>query len=200
MKINSKEYWDYRFDNNWINRNGINQTEAFMNLLVNHLPIAIKNYLSTKCTVLDWGCGIGVGVKVLANTFTEATVSGMDLSESAIIQSSALYPNYDFIASDISKAKKKYDVIVSSNVLEHFNDPHLMIAELMKKSKKYVVILVPYKETHVGGDNAEHQYSFNDDSFPKELNGFKLTDKIVIKECPNCWMWEQVLVVYEKKE
>lgn len=200
MKINSKEYWEYRFDNNWIDRNGINQTEAFMNLLLTYIPEIISQYLSNNHTVLDWGCGIGIGAKVLANKFPNCTISGMDLSESAIAQSKALYPEYEYIAADVTKTKNKYDVIITSNVLEHFGDPHSMIKELMKKSNKYVIILVPHNENPVGGDTAEHQYSFNDESFPSELNGFKLKDKIVITECPNCWLCEQVLVVYEKKE
>lgn len=198
MKINSKEYWDYRFDNNWIDRNGINQTELFMDLLLSHFPETINQYLLNKHSVLDWGCGIGIGVKTLANKFPNCVISGMDLSESAIEQSKALYHQYEFIAADIAKTKKKYNVIVTSNVLEHFSDPHSMIKELIKKSNKYVVILVPYNETHVGGDNAEHQYSFNDESFPSELNGFKLSNKVVISDCHGCWLWEQVLVVYEK--
>lgn len=187
MNINTVEYWNNRFKTNWEARNGLNQSKDFMECLINELPIDVKININKK-TICDVGCGIATGTQVLADTFKNSKVIGVDFSDEAINQNKSLYPGIEF-SNDI----KECDICVSSNVLEHVDNPNEYIKSLMKNTSKYLIILVPYKEVL---SEPEHIHSFDDSDFPEKLNGFNLIFKKLIKT--KYWMFEQLLVVYEK--
>lgn len=190
MNINTIEYWDKRFaDNgNWVSLNGLAQTKDFMQCIVKELPDEIKHQFN-GWKIADVGCGIATGVDVLNNSFG-AELTGIDFSEVAIEKNKELYPDYSFT----TKLDKKYDVIISSNVLEHVDDPLEYMTNLLRHSSKFLVVLVPYNEKI--GDIEEHINIFDDYFFKDKVNGFKKVFQKAIKT--KYWMWEQLLVVYEK--
>lgn len=195
--INSKEYWNYRFENDWEERGGLIQTRAFIQLMINHLPDSVIDYLdSRRVTVLDWGCGIGVGVKEFAERFKKASVAGLDFSDVAIEKSKKLFPQFEFIAGSLDTHRKRYDVIYSSNCLEHFKDPYPWMKQILSYTNKYAIFLVPYNEKIKEYD--EHMFSFTEKSFYPKFYGFNKIFEKVIDECPNCWVGQQILVIYKK--
>ena len=67
-KVNSKDYWDNRFQTNWESYLGREQTEFFLNLLLENLPFEIVQQMeSKKWSVCDAGCAEGDGTNLLAN-------------------------------------------------------------------------------------------------------------------------------------
>ena len=191
--INTKEYWDKRFKKGgtWFTYNGICQTKDFMECLIGELPLELKNNINGK-TICDVGCGIASGCKVLKINFPESKISGVDFSENAINYNIENYTDFDFY----KELTKRTYTCISSNVLEHVDDPMEYIKDIMKYTIKYLIILVPENEKL--GDIDEHIHSFDDKFFPNSLNGFK---KILSKSIKtNGWMWNQLLVVYEKMD
>jgi SAM-dependent methyltransferase len=84
----------------------------------------IKNIkFSKKGRALDFGCGNGVFVKVLAEALPEWIIVGCDASEVAIQNAKQRYPQYTFFVSasgemDVSFINS-FDLVFSHHVLEH---------------------------------------------------------------------------------
>jgi len=77
-------------------------------LLVSSLPDAVKNALDRGGTLVEIGCGAGVGCCVLASAFPKSTISGYDISPPAIKQADALskekgLSNVSFAIADAAK-------------------------------------------------------------------------------------------------
>ena len=66
LKINSKEYWDYRFEKNWNDFGGENQTRFFANIACSMMPQWLTDEISqNKYMICDMGCAEGDAVGVL---------------------------------------------------------------------------------------------------------------------------------------
>jgi trans-aconitate methyltransferase len=196
--VNTREYWDGRFENNWEDAGGLNQTKAFIQLMINNLPKQIISYLENNTvSVLDWGCAIGVGVEEFSKNFKNAIVSGLDFSDTAIEKSKILLPKFNFIAGELDSHNKNYDLIYTSNCLEHFKDPYEWMKQILSYTNKYAIFMVPYDET-LTVSWSEHQFSFTEKSFYNNFHEFNKIYEKVIDECPNCWIGKQIIVIYEK--
>ena len=148
MNINSKEYWDERFDTNWLDFAGDKQTLFFANLLCDMLPQNLVNEIrENEYSVCDMGCALGEGVPVYCRKLS-VDIDGMDFSEEAIRQATENYPDHKFWVGDLTNldTKKVYDVVICSNVLEHFINPWKIVKNLSAVAEKYMIIMVPYKE------------------------------------------------------
>lgn len=159
MNINSKEYWDERFDTNWLDYAGDKQTLFFAELLCGMLPQSLVNEIREKeYSVCDMGCALGEAVPVFCRKFA-VDVDGMDFSEEAVKKAAETYPEHKFWVGDLTKlnAEKTYDVIICSNVLEHFVNPWKIAKNLSEVSNKYMILMFPYKETL---KIDEHMYHF----------------------------------------
>ncbi len=102
-------------------------------------------------TFLDAGCGAGdIACSLIKLGLTG---EGIDFSEKAIevanqrkkellIQDNKI----EFNVGDIKKLKKKYDLVLSLEVLEHIKDHEAAFKELVDHSTKYIIISVPAKK------------------------------------------------------
>jgi ubiquinone/menaquinone biosynthesis C-methylase UbiE len=109
---------------------------------VSHL-MHVKSYESAGdlCRgkdVLDWGCNTGYGMEILAKT--AASVSGLDVSERAVI---AARQRLGATATDIHYYKGKrcgfadhsFDVVTSFQVLEHVSDYETYFSEIIRVTR-----------------------------------------------------------------
>ena len=201
MNINSKEYWNERFDTNWLDYAGDKQTIFFAELLCEMLPQTLVNEIREKeYSVCDMGCALGEAVPILCRKFA-VDVEGMDFSEEAIKKASETYQDHKFWVGDLTKLNKEkaYDVIICSNVLEHFINPWKIAKNLSEVSNKYMILMFPYKETL---KIDEHMYHFSEQVIPMRINDFSLiyvntVDGKSFKE--SYYPDQQVLLVYKKK-
>jgi 2-polyprenyl-3-methyl-5-hydroxy-6-metoxy-1,4-benzoquinol methylase len=184
LKPNSKEWWNDTFKNDWdrkIGLNGPSQTRYFMELIVKHCGLNIQG------DILDYGCAMGQGVDVLAKY---GHAEGYDFSDVACDKASQLYP-YTFYNSI---PQKQYDVVVCSNVLEHFENPIDKFMELIGLSRKYVIAMVPYNQTPAC---EIHPVTITENTFP-EVDGFKKTYKHIPNEKPEMGGSNQIMFIYER--
>ena len=165
VHINSRSYWSQRFAGNWEDRGGRHQSRAFASLALKHMPawmiFAIRN---RRMSVLDWGCALGDGTEILSTSLLTET-TGMDFAEEAIAKARETYPSCEFLCWDLASTaiERRWDVVFSSNTLEHFAKPWDMLGKLETIARSALVILVPFREMQ---RHHEHSYTFLPENVP----------------------------------
>src|SRR5260370_1100364 len=113
------------------------QTRYFMETALSHLPEAERAYLNAAPrTILDWGCALGEGVATLARAFPRSRVAGLDFSKKAIDEAGVRNAGYEFIWSEDGAIPRDFDCIVTSNCLEHFEQPLAMLEKHLAACKE----------------------------------------------------------------
>lgn len=106
----------------------------------------VKEYAPTKPTntkILDVGCGYGRFSYFLASLGYD--VCGIDISKEAVgfAESEKIHKNCSFkVVKDISKLKGTYDIIISTEVLEHVEDPCKFLRGLNKLMKEDALLIL----------------------------------------------------------
>lgn len=198
-QMNSKEYWEKRFNTNWELWQGGEQTAFFANIAVNLLPDWLKNQISCQqLSICDFGCALGQGVDVLHNAL-QTKVLGVDFAENAILKAKQFFPQYDFIQKDIKTrfdSAFRVDVGYISNVLEHMEDPWSIAENISYNVDKYLIVMIPFRETMFVD---EHQNKFDTRNIPLSIGACRLifanyTDCRKIENTPYAdW---QILLIY----
>lgn len=198
--INSREYWDCRFvSQHWQSRHGDQQSEYFYGLLVEMLPEPVKAEMrARRYSVVDFGCAQGEGTERFAEAFPDSPVTGVDISPEAIKIAHAKRKRVDFVATDLTTHPGSWDVLITSNTLEHFHEPWDMARRLQPKVGRYFIILVPFNEVIV--KPSEHFYSFTWDNIPQALDEFRLIHTGVTETDPRWWNGTQVMLIYARDQ
>ena len=200
--INSESYWDSRFSDDWQACEGPRQSRFFARLAVDNLPSWLIEQIRRQFLRLaDWGCAQGDGTDIWASYLNSQQLVGVDFSAVAIEQATKRYPAIRFVSENWLEAGvdacDSYDVVFSSNTLEHFHNPYEVLEALGERAKKAVVLALPYRELERIG---EHFYSFLPDNVPLVLsNGFRLVWSRVVdcRGLPNTqWPGDQIFLVY----
>lgn len=197
--INSKQYWDYRFTTDWVSAGGHGQTRFFAMLAARLMPGWFKDQaLREQWDICDWGCAEGQGVDELSKWLGLNSITGIDISEVAIGKAQASFPNRRFKAQALDDLDD-YDVIFSSNTLEHFDHPFDVVARLAKHTKRFLVLLLPFQEYD---RIPEHFFTFDLDNIPIcPVPGFAAVACRVVDAAKvniNYWNGKQILLVYAR--
>lgn len=157
--INTAKYWDRYLGN----RSDFWRDFPYM-FLMNELP---KN---EKFSLLDIGCALGDGCRLLKKHFPEAEIAGADISKVGIEKAKDRDKDIDYFIMDLGKQDipQKYDYISLIHILEHFNDPYSILDKCLKSVNKAVYISAPYGENFTSPrlySKGEHRYLFNEKSF-----------------------------------
>lgn len=102
--------------------------------------------LANPDTVLDAGCGEGFTMSLLSEYGTTTTITGIDFSDDAIALAKKTAPTLQIKKASIYSipySDASVDLVICSEVLEHLENPDKAIAEIMRVSKKYVIVSVP---------------------------------------------------------
>ena len=199
--VNSQLYWDKRFVEDWETFQGPHQSRAFTRLAIEHMPPwLIPAIRRQKLVLADWGCAQGDGSDEWASYIGPKQVVGIDFSSVAIDQAAARYPAIRFINEDWLSADgttlESFDLLFSSNTLEHFHDPYEVLGDISRRGEKGLVLVLPYRER----DRIdEHFYSFFPDNIPLFVaEKFRLVWSKVI-DCTDLddvyWSGEQIVLV-----
>ncbi|WP_011583004.1 MULTISPECIES: methyltransferase domain-containing protein [Chelativorans] len=205
IEVNSRQYWDKRFRSDWDAKMGRQQSRYFAQLAIEHLPSWLAQEIrEQKLTICDWGCAEGDGTDILAGQFGRELVTGVDFSSEAIERAQAEYPHLTFSVEDWienDSPEGVYDIVFSSNTLEHFREPHVPLLHLMSAARKCVALLLPYRELD---RHHEHFYTFlaSNIAFAPSRD-YVLAHSVVIDSKarrPVHWPGLQVLLLYTRPE
>ena len=98
----------------------------------------ILSKIESCSTVMDVGCGNGRALQYLKH----AKAKGIDFSKAAVEKARA--NGFDAEVADIMEYKyRAYDYIVVFDVLEHIQNPELLLNNLKGKFRKSLIISVP---------------------------------------------------------
>lgn len=144
--------------------------------------LALKKYLDETGTVLDVGFGLGYGLNILAIKASE--VNGVDVDKQVYdycqgtivnrnprLKILQIYDGYNLDFPDNS-----FDIITCVDVIEHVEDYHKLIDEMLRVSRKGVFISTPNRRPE----------NTNPDGTPKNIWhlrewSFEEFDKIISK-------------------
>lgn len=171
--INSREYWNTRFDEDWTLAQGEEQTQFFAEIAIKLMPDWFLRKLKIeKMSVCDMGCAKGQAVDYMSKFFGYK-IAGADFAIEAINHAKESYPENEFTVVDLNDIPKnfKYDVVFCSNVLEHFTQPWKIVENLTRNVEKYIVLLIPFQESM---QVDEHVFKFDTNNIPININQFSL--------------------------
>jgi SAM-dependent methyltransferase len=178
----------------WDASGGSEQTRYFMETLLSHLPEHERAYLNAAPrTILDWGCAFGEGVATLARVFPRSRVTGLDFSKTAIDQACIRNAGHDYIWSEDGAIHRDFDVIVTSNCLEHFPAPLAILEKHLASCKSLYIALVPYNECPL---HPQHRAQFRVESFPVYFGNFTRIHAEILDTDHHFWAGQQLLIVY----
>jgi ubiquinone/menaquinone biosynthesis C-methylase UbiE len=163
-------YWDNRYTYHSDHHSDQNSTISID--FLKQADNAILERLQDSKSILEIGCGTGEFCELIKKKFNTISVTGIDVSDPAIEICKKKYPDINFYVADASvyNFESKYDIIISSNTLEHFKDPYVVIDRAIKFSN-YFLAIVPFKQPCTDGYDGEggagHVFTFDVDSFNK---------------------------------
>lgn len=96
-------------------------------------------------TLLDVGCGQGSLLADIRENNPQSKLSGLDFSSDAIKLAKQKVPNGDFYELNITESyvKRKYDVVICSEVLEHIKNDEAAIQHLYRMTENFIIISSP---------------------------------------------------------
>ncbi|WP_454873268.1 glycosyltransferase [Paraburkholderia xenovorans] len=199
--INSNTYWDQRFRQDWESNGGREQSRFFAEVAIGAMPQWLANEIKwNKLTVCDWGCAQGDGTETLAQ-FLSWDITGVDFSRSAIEAAQQRYGRIRFLQENLldKPMRPRFDVLFSSNTLEHFANPWEVFEQVAEYAARFVVLLLPYREV---ARHAEHEVSFDSRNIPVAPNpAWSLVYHSVVDTRrwePSFWPGEQILLVFAR--
>lgn len=200
--INSKEYWDDLYSQDKQNIQREKQTEFFINLVLANLPKwLVEDIQDESMTIGDVGCAEGIGTELIAKQFSASKVTGIDFAPKAVEEAKHRHPSCQYEVGNIKSLENEYDVIFSSNVLEHFWHSTDVLEKMIIHAKKYCILLLPFREYYTVPEHASY---FDFQSFPLEIQDkYQLCfyKPITMQgDEVQYWFGEQIIVVYGKKE
>jgi hypothetical protein len=205
IKVNSAEYWNEKFEKTWDLNKGEMQTVFFCRMFLENMPEWIKKDINdNELSIIDLGCAEGEAVNILSENFKKSDVTGLDFSIKAIKKAKEKYPNNTFLTGNLYKNLDiNQDVIYCSNTLEHFENPHLIIQNIISTSAKYIFIMIPINDNPYTAENGEHQYFFNYNDFKVELGDYNLLYFKVVdvkEEEKEYWIGSQAILIYTRDD
>ena len=201
-EVNSPDYWNKRFFENWTAKGGRQQTVFFAELCCRELPDwFLEEGRARKSAILDYGCALGDALPVLQRAFPDSAVRGGDVAQVGLGMARAFHPGFEFVdVNAIGEASKVADIVYCSNTLEHFENWLEILHRLSRHAREYVLVVVPFEEE----DRIdEHFCTFEFDSLPVQLaSGARLMHLGVCDaglEPQTQWNGLQLIAIYGKK-
>lgn len=106
----------------------------------------LNEFPSSFETIIDIGCGDGYVLHCIEKKYRNKKLYGLDLSEGRIKTTCTNVPTTHLIRSDVHHLPfpdNSFDVVICSELLEHIEEYTKTIDELIRISKKTVILTVP---------------------------------------------------------
>lgn len=201
--INSQDYWNGRFDADWEVNQGREQSRFFSHVAYENMPAwLLQQIRQSDWTVCDWGCAQGDGTDTLSSYFGAERMVGVDFAASAIEKARRAYPGIRFEVQDWlteTAASETFNVVFSSNTLEHFSQPYDVLPRLLDRAGNCVVLALPFMEV----DRIdEHFATFMPENIPVTPGPGWVLVHAGVEDCrdlePTHWFGHQIVLVYAR--
>lgn len=139
---------------------------------VNLIAQNTKRYFkkTKRLKILDLGCGDAVLLYLLKKRLSQYSLDlyGMDLSAQALVIAKRKIPEAKFVKADVTQLKfpsGSFNIIISSDVIEHLQSPEKMIKQIKRVLKKNGVTIIgtPIRFTEKPQDRFHFQEFFPDE-------------------------------------
>lgn len=100
----------------------------------------------SRTALLDAGCGNGFFCHWISRRARFEKVCGVDISAPRIEIAKSRYPSFEFRVADLEHlpwADNTFDVVTCIEVLEHVPEPLKVAQELLRVTRRYLVVTVP---------------------------------------------------------
>lgn len=117
---------------------------ALTSRFITQLERMVERLPAIPATILDVGCAEGTVAHRLAQ-LTGAEVTGFDLDDPGIAEAWANGPG-ELVTGDAHQlpfADKSFDLVLGLEVLEHVADPNQVLAEMVRVTKRPLILSVP---------------------------------------------------------
>jgi ubiquinone/menaquinone biosynthesis C-methylase UbiE len=155
----------------------------------------IETMLSTNHfdKILEVGCGNGYVTEFLKRNYPNAEIKAIDINSEKLAVAKARVHDVEFSIGDIYDIKQEdasFDLVISTQVLEHLENPVDAIKELLRVSKKHVIVSVPneplYRISNMArlnhlralGNTPGHINHWSKNAFVKYVNKICLVKKV----------------------
>lgn len=153
-------------------------------------------------SILDVGCGEGFTLNRLKENGIGKKLEGIEYKKEAIELGKKTYPDIKITEGSIYNLPYKdnsFDLVLCTEVLEHLDDPSKALEELIRVSKKYLVLSVPNepffmfaqfvrgKNWSRFGNDIEHINHWTMFGFPKFIKKSAPNIQIRAKKFPFAW-------------
>lgn len=168
--------------------------------LLNQLDLSERKFL-------DVGCGEGFTTSLIYNNLQTDKIVGIDCCDEALDYARQhCSSKIDFRKGNIYEldfADKEFDAVCATEVLEHLKYPEIALSEIIRISKKYVIISVPREPyfclgNFLSGKNItrlgnpiDHINHYTKRKFKKFLEKNIPNANISIY---NCWVWTLAII------
>lgn len=169
--------WKVAVDPNFIIGDNENEKLLRARAIVSTMELDV----SANCRILDFGCGEGHVVNLLAKSFYQSFVVGYDVKKQW--KTEPVEPN--FLTTDFEKVEKSspYDVVIFYDVLDHCEeDPYdvlMRVRKLVKPGGKMKIRFHPYCSAH-----GSHHYHYVNKAFVHLMFNDEEMKKLGVKELP----------------
>lgn len=198
--MNSREYWDSRFEtNDWAEAKGKEQSQYFAKTAMELLPEWLtRDAAKYEYSVCDLGCAEGDAVPFLKEHFPNSKIVGTDISEKAVEKARSKYEYADFMTADLMHNDNHFscDIIFCSNVIEHFPVFKETLKKICSFARFYTIIMCPLREDF---EVPEHEVIINTDMIPCVMENNYLVYAQSVKGDIRYYGGEQALLIYSKK-
>jgi 2-polyprenyl-3-methyl-5-hydroxy-6-metoxy-1,4-benzoquinol methylase len=97
-------------------------------------------------SILDAGCGEGFTMNKLIKLKIGKRIEGIEYSKESIAFGKKLFPNLIIKQAsvyDLPYKDNSFDLLICTEVLEHLKDPSKALEEMLRVTKKYLIVSVP---------------------------------------------------------
>jgi ubiquinone/menaquinone biosynthesis C-methylase UbiE len=128
-------------------------------------------------SILDVGCGEGITLFNFEKEGIGKKLYGIDYSDDALKIGKKIHPHLNLRKGDIYDIEEKdgsFDLVMATEVLEHLDNPEKALQELIRVSKKYVMLSVPNEPFFIGANFIRGKYLKNFGNHPEHINHWTL--------------------------
>ncbi len=124
-------------------------------------------------SILDAGCGEGFTLSLLKRSKLGKKLVGIDFEDDALKLAQKINPLLNISKAsiyDLPYKNNEFDLVICSEVLEHLTDPVKAISEIVRVSKKYVLISVPNEPYFMLANFLRGKYLSHWGNHPEHIN------------------------------